>query len=72
MKKTRESKVTTTELVRRRKILERRQDHQMLMKRRSRLEPVVKEQREVEYEGAEHLCDESWEDILHWIPASVK
>jgi len=58
MKKTRENKVTTTELVRGRKILEQRQDHLMLMKRRTRLEPVVKEQREVEYEGVEHLCEE--------------
>ena len=58
MKKTRENKVTTSELVRRRKILERRQDHLMSMKRRSRLEPVVKEQREVEYKKVEHLCEE--------------
>ncbi|XP_065894880.1 tripartite motif-containing protein 2-like [Dysidea avara] len=58
LKKTRENKVTTTELVRRRKILERRQDHLMLMKKRSRLEPVMKEQREVEYEEVERLCEE--------------
>ena len=58
MKKTRENKVTTTELVRRRKILERRQDHLMLMKRRTRLEPVIKEQREVKYEEVERLCEE--------------
>ena len=58
MKKTRENKVTTTELVRRRKILERRQDHLMIMKRRSRLEPVMKEQREVEYGEMERLCEE--------------
>ena len=50
--------MTTTELVRRRKILERRQYHLMLMKRRSRLEPVVKEQREVEYKEVECLCEE--------------
>ena len=50
--------MTTTELVRRRKILERRQDHLMIMKRRSRLEPVMKEQREVEYEEMERLCKE--------------
>ena len=50
--------MTTTELVRRRKILEQRQDHLMLMKRRSRLEPVVKEQRKVEYKEMEHLCEE--------------
>ena len=50
--------MTTTELVRRRKILERRQDHLMLMKKRSRLEPVMKEQREVEYEEVERLCEE--------------
>ena len=50
--------MTTTELVRRRKILERRQDHLMIMKRRSRLEPVMKEQREVEYEEMERLCEE--------------
>jgi len=30
----------------------------MLMKRRTRLEPVMKEQREVEYEEVEHLCEE--------------
>ena len=58
MKKTRDDKVTTTELVRRRKILEQRQNYLMLMKKRSRLEPVVKEQREVEYEEVEHLCEE--------------
>ena len=50
--------MTTSELVRRRKILERRQDHLMLMKKRSRLEPVMKEQTEVEYEKVEHLCEE--------------
>ena len=53
MKKTRENKVTTTALVRRRKILERRKDHLILMKKRTRLEPVMKEQREIEY-----LCEE--------------
>ena len=37
MRKTRENKVTTTELVRRRKILERQQDHLMLIKRRSKI-----------------------------------
>ncbi|XP_065917486.1 tripartite motif-containing protein 3-like [Dysidea avara] len=58
LKKTRENKVTTTELVRRRKILERRQDHLMMMKKRSRLEPVMKEQREVEYGEVDHLCEE--------------
>ena len=44
------------------------------MKRRSRLEPVVKEQKEVEFEGVEHLCEEvtKLEDIFHWTPASVK
>jgi len=50
--------VTTTELVRRRKILELRQDHLMLMKRRTRLEPVMKEQREVKYEEVKRLCEE--------------
>ena len=30
----------------------------MIMKRRSRLEPVMKEQREVEYEEMERLCEE--------------
>ena len=50
--------MTTTELVRRRKILERRQDHLMIMKKRSRLEPAMKEQREVEYGEVEHLCEE--------------
>ena len=50
--------MTTSELVRRRKILEQQKDHLMLMKRRSRLEPVVKEQREVEYKEVEHLCEE--------------
>jgi len=58
MKKTRENKVTITELVRRRKILEQRQDHLMLIKRRTRVEPVMKEQRQVEYEEVEHLCEE--------------
>ena len=50
--------MTTTELVRRRKILEQRQDHLMIMKRRSRLEPAMKEQREVEYGEVERLCEE--------------
>ena len=50
--------MTITELVRRRKILERRQDHLMLMKRSTRLEPVMKEQREVKYEEVERLCEE--------------
>ena len=58
MKKARENKVTTTELVRRRKILEQQKYHLMLMKRRSKLEPVVKEQREVKYKEVEHLCKE--------------
>jgi len=58
MKKTKENKVTTTELVRRRKILERRQDHLMIMKRRTRLGPVMKEQREVEFVEVECLCEE--------------
>ena len=58
MKKIRVNKVTNTELVRRRKILERRLDHLMLTKRRTRLEPVMKEQREVEYEEVERLCEE--------------
>ncbi|XP_065917688.1 tripartite motif-containing protein 2-like [Dysidea avara] len=58
LKKTTENKVTTTELVRRRKILEQRQDHLMIMKRRSRLEPAMKEQREVEYGEVERLCEE--------------
>ena len=57
MKKARENRVTTPELVRRRKILEQRQDHLMLMKKRSRLEPVM-EQKEVEYVEVEHLCEE--------------
>ena len=46
-----------TELVRRRKILEQRENHLMLMKMRSRLKPVVNEQREVEYMEVEHLCE---------------
>jgi len=58
MKKTRENKVTTTELVRRRKILEQREYYLMLMNRKTRLEPVMKEQREVKYEEVEHLCKE--------------
>ncbi|XP_065894923.1 E3 ubiquitin-protein ligase TRIM71-like [Dysidea avara] len=58
LKKTRENKVTTTELVKRRKILERRQDHLMIMKKRSRLEPAINEQREVEYGEVDRLCEE--------------
>ena len=50
--------MSTAELVRRRKILERRQDHLMLMKSRSRLEPVMNEQGETEYRKLEHLCEE--------------
>jgi len=58
MRKTSENKITTTELVRRRKILEQRRDHLTLMKRKSRLEPVTKEQGQVDYEGVENLCEE--------------
>ena len=50
--------MTTTELVKRRKILERRQDHLMIMKKRSRLEPAINEQREVEYGEVDRLCEE--------------
>ncbi|XP_065903172.1 E3 ubiquitin-protein ligase TRIM71-like isoform X2 [Dysidea avara] len=59
MKKTREIKMTTDELVSRRKILEQRQNYLMLMKRKSRLEPVIKEQTGVEYgEEVEYLCEQ--------------
>jgi len=58
MKKTKENKVTTAELVTRRKILEQRQDHLMIMKRRTGLGPVMKEQREVEFVEVERLCEE--------------
>ena len=56
MKKAREDTVAVSELVRRRKILERRQNHLFLMMRKSRLEPVMKEQPKVEYENTENLC----------------
>ena len=58
MKKTRENKVTTTELVRKRKILEWQQDHLMLIKRRSKIGISSEGAKRGEYKEVEHLCEE--------------
>ena len=44
------------ELTKRRMILEQRSDHLKKMKQRSRLEPVMSEQAELEFDGIEQLC----------------
>ena len=56
MKKTNKEKMRTEELTKRRMILEQRSDHLKEMKKRSRLEPVMREQAEPEFENVESLC----------------
>ena len=56
MKKTSEEKMRAEELTKRRMILEQRSDHLKEMKKRSRLEPVISEQVEPEFENMETLC----------------
>ena len=62
MKKTREEEtLKVVDLMNKRKILEQRRDHLMMMKRRSKfkpiknIEPVMKEQEEIMFEGMEQL-----------------
>ena len=56
MKKTNEGKMRAEELTKRRMILEQRSDYLKEMKKRSRLEPVMSEQVEPEFENIEPLC----------------
>ena len=56
MKKTNEEKMRAEELTKRRMILEQRSDHLKEIKKRSRLEPVMSEQVEPEFENIEPLC----------------
>ena len=56
MKKTNEEKMSAEEFTKRRMILEQRSDHLKEMKKRSRLEPVMSEQVEPEFENIEPLC----------------
>jgi len=51
-------KVTSTDLVRRRKLLEQRQNHIKLMIREVSKGPMIKTQKEVEFVKIEHLCEE--------------
>ena len=55
MKKTNEGKMRAEELIKRRMILEQRSDYLKEMKKRSRLEPVMSEQVEPEFENIEPL-----------------
>ena len=56
MKKTVARKMRSEELAKRRMILEQRSDHLKEMKRRSRLEPVMNKQAELEFDNIEQLC----------------
>lgn len=57
MKKIRdEEKVKIVDLIDRRKLVEQRRDHLIMMKRKSKVQPTVKkEQREIKFEGVEQL-----------------
>ena len=57
MKNTDEGKMRAEELTKRRMILEHRSDHFKEMKKMSRLQPVMSEQAEPEFENIEHLCE---------------
>ena len=57
MKNTDEGKMRAEELTKRRMILEQRSDHLKEMKKRSRLQPVMSEQAEPEFENIEQLCE---------------
>ena len=57
MKKTNEEKMRAEELTKRRMILEQRSDHLKEMKNRSRLEPVMSELAEAEFENIELLYE---------------
>ena len=56
IKKVKEEKMRAEELTKRRVILEQQSDHLKEMKRRSRLEPVMREQVELKFENIEPLC----------------
>ena len=65
MRKTREEEpLKVVDLINKRKTLEQRRDHLMMMKRRSKfepfkkIEPVMKEQEEIMFEGMERLHQE--------------
>ena len=55
MKKTNEEKMRAEELTKRRMILEQRSDHLKEIKKRSRLEPVMSEQKEAQIESTVEL-----------------
>ena len=56
MKKTSEEKIRAEELTKRRIILEKRSDNLKEMKQKIKLEPVMSEQGEINFECVEHLC----------------
>ena len=56
MKNTDEGKLRAEELTKRRMILEQRGDHLKEMKKKSRIEPVMSEQRELKFKNTEELC----------------
>ena len=59
MRKTRdEEKVKVVDLINRRKTLEQRRDHLIMMKGKSRLEPARKVQKEISFKGVEWLHEE--------------
>ena len=57
MKNTAARKMRSEELTKRRMILEQRSDHLKKMKQRSRLEPVMSEQAEIQFDNIEQLCE---------------
>ena len=56
MKNTDEGKLRAEELTKRRMILEQRGDHLKEMKKKSRIEPVMSEQRELKFKNTEEFC----------------
>ena len=54
--KTKKEQMRAEELTKRRMILEQRSDHLKEMKKRSKLEPVMSEQKEAQFENIEDLC----------------
>ena len=57
MKNTDEGKMRAEEFTKRRMILEQRSDHLKEIKKRSRLQPVMSEQAEPEFDNIEQLCE---------------
>ena len=57
MKNTDEGKMRAEELTKRRMILEQRSDHLKEMKKKFRLQPVMSEQAEPEFENVKQLCE---------------